>query len=108
MIKRGNIVLVPFPFTDLSGQKVRPALVISRNLAGDDIVVIFISSKAIKKLSRYDVIVEVSKENGLKVRSSIKCAKIATLDKKVVLGEIGVLSTYDQRRVDNKLKQIIF
>jgi len=108
MIKRGKIVLTPFPFTDISGQKVRPALVISRNLSGDDVVVLFISSKPDRRQLKYDLVIQESKENGLKTKSSIKCSKIATLDKKVILGELGKLSKFDQERVDKKLKQLIF
>lgn len=43
-LQRGDIVLVPFPFTDLSGQKVRPALIISPDPVGNDVLLAFISS----------------------------------------------------------------
>jgi len=41
MFERGTIILVPFPFTDLSGTKVRPALMVSHRLHGEDVVVVF-------------------------------------------------------------------
>ena len=44
MHKIGDIVLTPFPFTDLSGNKVRPALILGVQNRGDDITVCFISS----------------------------------------------------------------
>jgi mRNA interferase MazF len=84
------------------------ALVISKNLSGDDVIVLFISSKPNRKKLPYDILIKPTKENGLKTESSIKCAKLATLDKKVVLGEIGVLSKFDQQKIDSKLKRIIF
>ncbi|MDH4137203.1 MAG: type II toxin-antitoxin system PemK/MazF family toxin [Anaerolineae bacterium] len=43
-LPRGDIILVPFSFTDLSGQKVRPALIISPNPVGNDILLAFIPS----------------------------------------------------------------
>jgi hypothetical protein len=46
MIEFGSIVLTRFPFTDLSGTKFRPALVISRdNARRSDVVPTFITSK---------------------------------------------------------------
>src|SRR6266849_5480535 len=41
---RGDLVLVQFPFTDLSAQKLRPALIVGR-VTGDDVIVAFISSR---------------------------------------------------------------
>ncbi len=43
-LKRGDIVLVPFPFTDLSSQKVRPAVVLTPAPESSDILIAFISS----------------------------------------------------------------
>ena len=39
------MILVPFPFTDLSGNKVRPALIISKEKIGVDVIVVFITSQ---------------------------------------------------------------
>ena len=44
---KGDIVVIPFPFSDLSGSKKRPALVI-KDLIGEDIVLCQITSKSIK------------------------------------------------------------
>jgi len=107
MIKQGIIVLIPFPFTDLSGDKLRPALVVSNYLKGDDIIVVFISSKKPRKIDHLDVVLEPDKVNSLKTPSIIKCSKIATLDQKIILGELGFLSAEKLKEVKNKLK-IIF
>jgi len=107
MIKKGTIILVPFPFTDLSGQKLRPALVISKIENGDDVVVVFISSKKAKSRSRFDIEVGSDNQNGLKVTSFIKCSKIATLDKKVVIGELGKLNDKKILEVDRKIKVLL-
>lgn len=104
MFKKGDIVLVPFPFTDLSGSKVRPALIIA-NPGGDDVVLLFISSNA-TKLDKYEVILKPSKTNNLKIPSTVNCAKIATLEKKIILGEIGSLSVLEKKSVDLRLKQV--
>ncbi len=43
-MKKGTIVLTPFPFTDLAGQKNRPALVLALSRRGEDVILAFISS----------------------------------------------------------------
>lgn len=104
-MSKGDLVLVPFPFTDLSGQKVRPALVLHHDVKGEDCIVAFLSSLKQKKLSRSDVPVTPSKQNGLKAPSVVKVHKIATLQKKIILGEIGALERDSLTEVDEKLKQ---
>ena len=106
MYERGTIVLVPFPFTDLSGNKVRPAVIISKGKIGEDVVVLFLTSQA-KINGASLVLVKPTKENGLKVASNIVCSKIATLAAKVVLGELGTLSKGTLTEVDVQLKKVL-
>jgi mRNA interferase MazF len=105
-MSKGDIVLVPFPFTDLSGQKVRPALVLFSGLRGDDCIVAFISSLKEKRPQRFDVPVAASKQNGLKIYSMIKVNKIATLQRKIALGELGKLEPPLMVHVNKKLRQL--
>jgi len=105
MYKKGNVVLIPFPFTDLSGSKVRPAVVVSKNnSSGSDLVVVFVSSKNTKKFSEFDVFVKRSKQAGFKVDSVIKVEKIATLEKNIVFGELGEIDSQTQKEIDKKIK----
>lgn len=105
MYKYGTIVLVPFPFTDLSGMKVRPAVIISNKLVGNDIIVAFISTN-IKNKEKFGVMVKMDKYNGLKSNSIILLSKVATLEKKIILGEIGRLSNMHIVEIKNKLKTL--
>jgi mRNA interferase MazF len=105
MYKKGTIVLVPFPFTDLSGNKVRPAVIISNGKVGADVVVVFITSQ-VKQKSTHLVIVKPTEDNGLKVVSKVMCAKIATLDAKIVIGELGVLSNVITAEIDSELRKV--
>lgn len=110
MYKEGSIVLVPFPFTDLSGNKVRPALILSSKKNGDDITVCFISSQISKTRNLYEIKIAMKdsidfKKTGLKSDSIIKVVKIATLDKKVILGELGLLNLRNMKTVKSILKE---
>lgn len=106
MYKKGTILLVPFPFTDLSGNKVRPALIISDGKIGTDVIVVFVTSQN-KLKERHVVAVSPDSPNGLKTASKIVCAKIATLDSKIVLGELGHVSRSVQKKVDVELKKVL-
>ena len=91
---KGKIVLVPFPFTDLTAAKLRPALVIYE--AEKDAVVAFISSKIPGRLQDSDFLVSMDHPSflstGLKVTSVIKFDKIATISKDLIEGEIGEIT----------------
>jgi len=106
---KGKIVLIPFPFTDLSASKLRPALVLHE---GDrDVVVVFISSKIPPKLAESDVIITKNHPEfqltGLKVDSVIKLDKIATLSKNLIIGEIGEIGKVIRDEVNRKLCKIL-
>ncbi|MFA6294961.1 MAG: type II toxin-antitoxin system PemK/MazF family toxin [Candidatus Paceibacterota bacterium] len=103
---KGTIVLIPFPFTDLSSQKIRPALVLHNQANGEDCIVSFISSNSSKKVGQYEICVIPTKNNGLKVNSVIKVNKIATLQKKTIIGELGKLESMLIKELDVKLKNL--
>ena len=102
MYQKGDIVLIPFPFTDLSGSKVRPAVVLVSHKKSVDIIVAFITSHT-KKITQAMIQIEPTMQNGLKVPSAIVCDKLATLDTKVVIGKIGVCHKNDIGAVHSEL-----
>ena len=104
---KGTIVLVPFPFTDLSGQKVRPALVLHDSRGGEDFIVAFISSVPKGNGGLFDLKISPSVPNGLKAESHIKLDKIATLQKKISVGVLGELETSHMKKVDILLKKLL-
>ena len=91
-MKKGSIVLIPFPFTNLRGIKIRPAVVLSMNVL--DVTICFITSE-LKWKTEYDISILPSYKNGLKVPSLIRIEKIATIDSTLVLGEMGELSNIE-------------
>jgi mRNA interferase MazF len=99
MIK-GELVLIPFPFTDLTGLKNRPALVLISSK--DDVTVAFISSQ-LRSENDSDIQIHPSDLNGLKKPSIVRISKIATIEKSLILGKLGNLSLQEMKMVDQKL-----
>ena len=99
-MKKGTIILIPFPFTDFSGMKTRPALILATDIY--DVTVAYITSKIIKQ-EENDLEILPSETNGLRIDSIIKLNKLATIDKGLILGELGVLSESDIKAIDKKL-----
>ncbi len=107
---RGKIVLTPFPFTDLTANKVRPAVVISTSSRGGaDVILSFISTVFDPaNLSPTDeLLLDTDADfpvTGLKKSSVFKMDKLATVQKTIILGEIGEVSPTLQTEIDKKLK----
>ena len=112
MLKRGTIVLIPFPFTDLSSQRVRPVVIVSGDhRAGNDVIVVLISSVLTGRIGNTEVVIRdvhpLFPDTGLKVSSVIKCDKIATLDRGIMIGELGHLPAVFQKDVDARLREVL-
>ncbi len=82
---KGDIVLVTFPFTNLSGGKLRPAVVLFESVL--DIKVCFITTQIDWKEST-DVLFIPSHENGLRKESLVRTSKTATIDRQLAKGII--------------------
>jgi len=101
---KGDIVLITFPFTDLSGSKLRPAVILAdTNL---DITVCFITSQ-IGWQEPTDVSMQPNSTNGLRKQSLIRTSKIATLDKTLAKGLLGKLSQNELAELNTKLKILL-
>lgn len=91
-----DIVLVPFPFTDLSASKKRPALIISPDKynSGIDVIIAFITSNMAVKSKPGDYHIRGWKQAGLPKPSLIRM-KLATIDKTIIVRKLGELSQKD-------------
>ena len=78
-----DIVLVSYPFTNLTGSKFRPAVILYD--ASQDFTACFITTQVDKKEST-DIMIKTNKINGLKRDSLIRTSKIATIDKQLAIG----------------------
>ena len=103
-MKIGDILLVPFPFTDLSSTKIRPALVLA--LKSSDVILSFITTK-LSWIDENDLYVEAKPENGLKYNSIIKTGKILTLDINLINGKLGNINKSQMNQIRNKLLKVL-
>ena len=106
-LKRGDIVLVPFPFTDLSSTKVRPAVIVSTDPQETDVTVAFISSAVPDAEGPFDkVLGEESPDfpkTGLKRSSVFRMSKLVTLERTTILRRLGRTSVEIQKQLDGRL-----
>ena len=103
-MKKGDLVLISFPFTNLKGKKRRPAVVLHTN--GLDVVVSFITSKIKWEESTDPYLEPDSSSNNLKVPSLVRTSKIATLEVDLITGKIGELRKEEIQLLDLKLRQL--
>ena len=105
--ERGAVVLVRFPFTDLTSSKQRPALVVSSPdflAAGDDLLVAAISGQRVDRPGRLDHVVAEWKAAGLLMPSVVRAGKLVTLHRDLIRRGLGRLSAPDLRAVDALLR----
>ena len=113
-LPRGSVVLVAFPFTDLTATKVRPAVVLSTpEVHGrhQDVIIAAVSS-VVRDADQPTAVVVPSDSpdfaaTGLRVTSVIHCGKLVTVQGKLVLKRLGRLGSPLRRRVDAALRRAV-
>lgn len=100
---KGDIVLISFPFTDLSSSKLRPAVVLVASSL--DLTVCFMTTQT-AWLEEPDLLILPNNINGLRKTSLIKTRKIATLDRSLAKGLLGKLSKNEIKTLNEKLKTL--
>jgi mRNA interferase MazF len=105
LLWRGDIVLATFQFTDLSGSKKRPAVVLTTGQP--DVILAFISSVVVTQLTPHDLqLLSTSSDfaqTGLKGTSVIRLNKLATIERRLITRRLGSLSTRLVQAVDDAL-----
>jgi mRNA interferase MazF len=110
-MKRGDVVLVPFPFQDRLGEKVRPAVVVqsdaeNRRLANTVLAMVTgnLSDAGQPTTVLVDPATPDGASSGLAGRSLVKCYNLATVRQSRILKVIGHLSDPIMRKVNDALK----
>jgi mRNA interferase MazF len=111
MLKRLDIILIPFPFTDLLSSKVRPAVIVSADPQGDDLIVAFISSVVPEVFDKGDVLIANTHPEfpltGLKRSSVVKVRKLLTISKALALRKLGHFPPALIFSLDSRLKTVL-
>jgi mRNA interferase MazF len=101
---KGDIVLIPFPYTDLSGSKLRPVVILFET--AQDLVVCFITTQlTYKEPTDFEIVPSIT--NGLKWQSLVRAGKIATIKKSLSEGIFGKLNQAEIIQLDINLKKIL-
>jgi len=92
-----KIVLVPFPFDDLTANKVRPAVCLTDEMKPySHVVLAFITSQVTSGSSPTDFVINNTDKDfpitGLKVSSTVRLHRLMTVTKSIILRELGELS----------------
>lgn len=105
-LKQGSIYLVPFPFSNFSNRKVRPIVIISKEEfnKGEDIIACAITSN----INKEGIIIDSSSlEKGVLYNPScIKPFALHSLEKSMLLKEIGVLNKETIQEVKKEVKKL--
>ena len=100
--ERGDVVLVPFPFSNQTDAKKRPAVIISSdayNNISSDIVIMAITSQTEKTTGIGECLIHDWRDAGLLKPSAIKPA-ISTIEQTLVLKKLGKISLQDLTSMD--------
>ncbi len=103
-MKKGDIILAPFPFTDLSGSTKRPALILIES--EQDVTICFITTQ-LKWQTAFDIVIYPSQTNGLKKTSLVRLNKFATIDKDRIIGLLGNLDDKYRAELNRNLINIL-
>ena len=104
---KGDVVILLFPFSDLSSARKRPAVVVAC-LTGDDVILAQITSAAIRK-DEYAILIESKdfKHGSLPIPSLIRANKLFTADRLIINTKIGTLKEDKMRELQEMVMHIL-
>ena len=110
LVNKWDVVLLSFPFTDLSATKVRPAVVVSPdnyNQTSQDVVVVLITTNTSRR-GAFDLLLEKSHpeflQTGLRYDSAIRIDKVFTLNRRLIVKALGRFGPQLKGAVEKQLR----
>lgn len=98
-----EVVLISYPFSDLSGTKVRPAVVVNVAHASQDLFVVALTSRTSGLLTGEFVLIDW-KAAGLNVETAVKRG-IYTIKQTLVKKSVGKLENADAEQLEKSLRE---
>lgn len=100
---KGEVVVIPFPFSDLSGSKRRPALVLA-DLPGDDLLLCQITSQSSRDIHAIPLLITDFLNGSLPVDSFVRPTRIFTADRNIVIRKAGLVRA---KTINDVIQEII-
>tara|TARA_Y100000310_G_C20027771_1_gene510391 strand:+ start:78 stop:422 length:345 start_codon:yes stop_codon:yes gene_type:complete len=109
MNKQRDLLLVPFPFSDQSGKKVRPVVIISNNSfneEGEDVLVVGVTSNIIRDQYTIQLTNKDLEEGKLLTTSFMKAENLLKIEKDLIIKKIGKIKKQKFKEVMNGINNI--
>ena len=100
---KGDVVVMPFPFSDLTANKKRPALVLA-TMRGDDLILCQITSKTVADSYAISLTTADFTSGSLHQESNIRPNRLFTGDSKIIIRRAGTLKPV---KVQDVIEQVI-
>lgn len=101
----GSVVLVSFPFSNLKGKKIRPALVIAK-VEFDNLILCQITSKSYSSKTAISIDQSDFSKGALPLKSFVRPDKLFTADTSILKGEAGELTSSKRRIILQKVRKL--
>lgn len=102
----GAVVLVPFPFSDLSQSKLRPAVVVA-DAGRDDWILCQITSKPYADLRAIEIANCDFQTGSLRVTSYARPGKLFTANQMLIVAEVGHLNAATLKRIVDAVASVV-
>ena len=111
-VRRGEVVLVDFPYSDHTGSKVRPALVVQADALNqhlDDTILALITGSRHRRVgAATQVVIDITtaegQQTGLRFNSVIQCENLLVYNQALILRVLGRLSATAMEQINTGLK----
>jgi mRNA interferase MazF len=102
---RGDVVVIPFPFSDLTQTKRRPALVL-KDLPGEDLILCQITSQTVRNAVAIEINLTDFQQGSLNQLSNVRPDRLFTADQGLILYKAGSLKSEKMIEILSKVREL--